>query len=259
MNKAMVQDLLDNFVMKNEKNFDRVSDENPILYNAVIDALDFLSVRFGTGVHIPKIEKEEPKIEKEKVSLNVGDYFINNALETPIVFKIVDFMDSGIGFVDAEKGGNSFRFSTGVGEAVSNFESGKWVKVEPKSIDDDIKEGDILQDSADDQTKFKVLLIGNDLIDLEKLWNGETYSTKLKIIKDRVKKGSLIKITEAVQEQPISKSVKTPKKTSTSKEIKELKEAIEGLETAFDYLEDDEKTQLEELRQKLSQLQQKKS
>jgi hypothetical protein len=253
MNKAMVQDLLDNFVMKNETNFDRVSDENPILYNAVIDALDFLSVRFGTGVHIPKIEKEEPKIEKEepniekeKVSLNVGDYFIND-FDPPIVFKIIDFMDSGIGFVEAEKGDNSFRFGTGVGEAVSNFESGKWVKVEPKSIDEEIKEGDILQDSADDQTNFKVLLIGNDLIDLEKLWNGETYSTKLKIIKDRVKKGSLIKITEAeflliLQQQ-----------------TKELKEAIEGLETAFDYLEDDEKTQLEELRQKLSQLQQKKS
>ena len=246
MNKAMVQDLLDNFVMKNETNFDRVSDENPILYNAVIDALDFLSVRFGTGVHIPKIEKEEPKIEKDKYSFNVGDYFINSDDPT-IIFKIIEFTDNEVIFVDSDKGDNSFRFSWGVFEMANNIASGQWVKVEPKSIDEDIKEGDILQDSADDQTNFKVLLIGNDLIDLEKLWNGETYSTKLKTIKDRVKKGSLIKITEAeflliLQQQ-----------------TKELKEAIEGLETAFDYLEDDEKTQLEELRQKLSQLQQKKS
>jgi hypothetical protein len=199
MDKAMVQDLLDNFVMKNEKNFDRVSDENPILYNAVIDALDFLSVRFGKGVHNPKIEKEDKKLPFE-----VGDYFIND-FDPPIVFKIIHFKDNYIGFVEAEKGDSSFGFSTEIGQAVNNFESGKWVKVEPKSIDEEIK------------------------------------------------------ITEAVQEQPISKSVKTPKKTSTSKEIKELKEAIEGLETAFDYLEDDEKTQLEELRQKLSQLEQKKS
>jgi hypothetical protein len=197
MNKAMVQDLLDNFVMKNEKNFDRVSDENPILYNAVIDALDFLSVRFGTGVHNPKIEKED-----KKLPFKVGDRFIDT--QDPSTILVVNEILNHITNFKYEEG-DGFAFSTFIEDATDNFESGKWVKVEPKSIDEEIK------------------------------------------------------VTEAVQEQPIAKSVKTPKKTSTSKEIKELKEAIEGLETAFDYLEDDEKTQLEELRQKLSQLQQKKS
>jgi hypothetical protein len=217
MDKAMVQDLLDNFVMKNEKNFDRVSDENPILYNAVIDALDFLSVRFGKGVHNPKIEKEEPKIEKEKVSLNVGDYFIND-FDPPIVFKIIDFMDSGIGFVEAEKGDNSFRFGTGIGEAVSNFESGKWVKVEPQIKENfDIKLGDLFQDSSDDQTIFKVSDINGNDVDFVKTWDDNFVFTFDKDkVERKVKNGDWKKVTEIEVFDilyPKKTSVKTPKKT----------------------------------------------
>ena len=143
MDKAQVQDILDDFIVKNESNFDRVSDENPILYNAVIDALDFLSSRFGTGVHTPKVVKEEVKVE-ENLPLKVGDYFINKALEPPIIFKIIEFTDndSQIVFVDADYGDNSFRFGAGVFEMVNNISSGKWVKVEPKSVEDKVKVGD---------------------------------------------------------------------------------------------------------------------
>jgi len=264
MDKAQVQDILDDFIVKNESNFDRVSDENPILYNAVIDALDFLSSRFGTGVHTPKVVKEEIKVE-EKLPLKVGDYFINKALEPPIIFKIIEFTDndSQVVFVDADYGDSSFRFSAGVFEMVNNISSGKWVKVEPKSVEGIVKVGDIFQDSADEESRFKVLKINNDTIDLARLWNGEIYSTQLNRIEDRIKKGTLIKVTEKTQAQPqqVTKtaSVKKPKKASASKEIRELKEAIEGLEAVEEFLEDEEKRELAELRKKLSDLKQKNS
>lgn len=334
MDKAQVQDILDDFIVKNESNFDRVSDENPILYNAVIDALDFLSSRFGTGVHTPKVVKEEVKVE-ENLPFKVGDTFLSKSLEPPIIFKIIDLTDSEVRFVDVEEGDSSFRFGTGIGEAVNNFEIGKWVKVEPKSVDnkakvgdrfvvmpdayivlnadtylyeitgitdtivsiryfafgdvqdidiqlsdfnysienghyvivrekdvffdyinmdeyniisfepffvkynkgweqtyeipndnfaklvaskkliklsnkktttpqikDEIKVGDIFQDSADDQTNFKVLSVGDENVFLEKLWNGESVTMLKNNFKKRVDTGSLIKVTEKTQAQP---------------------------------------------------------
>jgi hypothetical protein len=48
MQKEEVQEVIDNFVMKNSANFERVSNENPKLYDALIGAVNFLSLKYGT-------------------------------------------------------------------------------------------------------------------------------------------------------------------------------------------------------------------
>ena len=69
LDKEKVQDLIDDFVISNDSDIERVSKENHALYDAVISGLSLLSARFGTG-HVPKpifdlkpeeIEEEEPK------------------------------------------------------------------------------------------------------------------------------------------------------------------------------------------------------
>jgi len=54
--KEKVQDLIDDFVVNNVDQINEVAIENPVLYDAVIDALNLLSRKFGTiqAINIPK-------------------------------------------------------------------------------------------------------------------------------------------------------------------------------------------------------------
>ena len=75
LDKEQVQDLIDDFVISNDSDIERVSKENQALYDAVIAGLSLLSNRFGTGhtptpVHQlkPEVvvdEEEEPKPTKK--------------------------------------------------------------------------------------------------------------------------------------------------------------------------------------------------
>lgn len=326
MDNAMVQDLLDNFVMKNETNFDRVSNENPILYSAVIDALDFLSNRFGSSKNIPQKEVKS----EEDLPFKVGDTFIK-AQNPSTIYEVDDILNHTASFKFSE--GNGFAFNLSIEDAKESFESGKfvkvepksadnkikvgdifqdtiddkfivkltdikvneyefekisdenfnftfdkamveakvkdgiWKRVEPKSADDEIKLGDLFQDSSDDQTIFRVFDIKSGEVYFEKTWDGKF---AFKFVKDKVrqkvKNGDWKKVTEVevfdiLYPKKVTKatSVTKTKKATLSKEIKELKEAIDGLEAVENFLEDNEKKELAELRKKLSDLQQKNS
>jgi hypothetical protein len=56
LDKEKVQDLIDDFVINNVEQINDVATENPVLYDAVIDALNLLSKKFGTlqSVNVPK-------------------------------------------------------------------------------------------------------------------------------------------------------------------------------------------------------------
>jgi hypothetical protein len=56
LNKEKVQDLIDDFVVNNVDQINEVAAENPIVYDAVIDALNLLSRKFGTiqAINVPK-------------------------------------------------------------------------------------------------------------------------------------------------------------------------------------------------------------
>ena len=55
MEKERLQELLDSFVVNNETNIENVAVENPLLYDAVINTLSFLSSKFGTSKEIKKL------------------------------------------------------------------------------------------------------------------------------------------------------------------------------------------------------------
>ncbi len=67
MENQEVQEVIDNFVMKNSANFERVSNENPKLYDALIGAVNFLSLKYGTQgqtvVAEPIIPEPQPEIQ----------------------------------------------------------------------------------------------------------------------------------------------------------------------------------------------------
>jgi hypothetical protein len=73
LDKEQVQDLLDDFVISNDSDIERVSNENKALYDAVIAGLSLLSNRFGTG-HVPTpVSKLKPQVvidEDEKPKSN---------------------------------------------------------------------------------------------------------------------------------------------------------------------------------------------
>jgi hypothetical protein len=65
MEKQEVQEVIDNFVMKNSANFERVSKENTGLYDALIGAVNFLSLKYGTQGEevVPELTLSEPQAE----------------------------------------------------------------------------------------------------------------------------------------------------------------------------------------------------
>ena len=69
MQKEEVQELIDNFVMKNSENFERVSKENTELYDALIGAVNFISLKYGTQGEETLVEPIVPEPQPEILSI----------------------------------------------------------------------------------------------------------------------------------------------------------------------------------------------
>jgi len=123
MDRVQVQEVLDDFIIKNDQQIDRVSSENPLLYNAVIDALDYLSGRFGTGVHIPKVEKKAEKKVEEDIKL--GDLFIDSE-DDQTIFRVIDINGEDVDF--EKTWDNNFAFTFSKEKVRQKIEDGEWVK-----------------------------------------------------------------------------------------------------------------------------------
>lgn len=65
LDKEIAQDIIDDFVLSNEVEFETIEAENPALFDATLYALNFLSSRFGTGQKMQIVEK--PKVVQEVV------------------------------------------------------------------------------------------------------------------------------------------------------------------------------------------------
>jgi hypothetical protein len=65
LDKEIAQDIIDDFVLSNEVEFETIEAENPALFDATLFALNFLSSRFGTGQKMQIVEK--PKVVQEVV------------------------------------------------------------------------------------------------------------------------------------------------------------------------------------------------
>lgn len=77
-----IQNLLDDFILKNDAEIQRVSTENPLLLKSVLDVVEIISKKYGSG-KAPEIKLEEPVEEKSEevvdkdadIELKEGDKF----------------------------------------------------------------------------------------------------------------------------------------------------------------------------------------
>lgn len=93
-----IQTILDDFILKNDAEIERVSAENPLLLKSVLDVVDILSKKYGTG-KTTEIQKEEPVEEKseevtkttDSLPFKEGDYFyhIQDKRSVYMIFKIL--------------------------------------------------------------------------------------------------------------------------------------------------------------------------
>ena len=93
-----IQNILDDFILKNDGELERVSTENPLLLKSVLDVVDVLSKKFGTG-KTTEVSKPEPVEEKsEEVIIKAdtlpfkeGDYFYHKDDKRSVymIFKIL--------------------------------------------------------------------------------------------------------------------------------------------------------------------------
>jgi hypothetical protein len=65
LDKEKAQDVIDDFVITNDVELNEISTQNPALFDATLNALNFLSSRFGTGQKMQIVEK--PKVVQEVV------------------------------------------------------------------------------------------------------------------------------------------------------------------------------------------------
>ena len=65
LDKEIAQDLIDDFVLSNDVELNTISTQNPVLFDATLNALNFLSARFGIGQKMQIVEK--PKVVQEVV------------------------------------------------------------------------------------------------------------------------------------------------------------------------------------------------
>jgi hypothetical protein len=103
LNKEKVQDLIDDFVVSNVDQINEVATESPMVYDAVINALNLLSRKFGTiqAINIPKpaapIEVEVPKANAINPIVQIGATFIDTKDHETKVEKI-NFEDEIVTF-----------------------------------------------------------------------------------------------------------------------------------------------------------------
>jgi hypothetical protein len=103
LNKEKVQDLIDDFVVSNVDQINEVATESPMVYDAVINALNLLSRKFGTiqAINIPKPaakkEVEVPKANALHPSVQIGVTFIDTKDHKTKVEKI-NFEDEVVTF-----------------------------------------------------------------------------------------------------------------------------------------------------------------
>jgi hypothetical protein len=200
LNKEKVQDLIDDFVVNNVDQINDVASENPVLYDAVIDALNLLSRKFGTiqAINIPK--PEAPKLEVPKANA------LNPIVQEDAIFIDIKDNETKVGLIDTDNelvyfkrlDNNSFvklKFSV-VNDAI---EKGG-IKLKEKPLNPLVKVGAQFEDRDNS---------GNPLVTILEIDNGaqevkfmrENYPDQIgytfKVVNDIIEDGFWVPVTKA--------------------------------------------------------------
>jgi hypothetical protein len=179
LSNEQVQIILDDFVVDNAEDINEVQNTNPVLYDAVIDALNYISKKFGTQdkLEIPetirKVEEvvEIPTKEQEKKQspLVVGDIFRG----TGPFFEVILVKDDIIYFNKLDD--STPTQSVSIERAELSLSDGSWKKVRRP------KRGDVFKSSIGKEYIIRNISTSN--IDIEIAWyeNNGIKSTSFKI------------------------------------------------------------------------------
>lgn len=95
METTQVDSIIQDFVLRNDAELEKAQSENPQLYDAVIDALNFLSQKFGSGEKLEaKPKPPQTSISVSATSVNVGDRFFGR--EGSVIFKVREIKDDAV-------------------------------------------------------------------------------------------------------------------------------------------------------------------
>lgn len=204
LNKEKVQDLIDDFVVSNVDQINEVATANPMVYDAVINALNLLSRKFGTiqAINIPKpaapIEPEKQKANALHPSVQLLEDFVDIKGNETRVGRI-DYENEEVTFFTADpKKPIKLKFSV-VNDAI---EKGAIKLVGPPKLNPLIK---VDEKFIDKNTKnvfiVKEIIRLNEEVRLLKWENKTNVTLDFSVINDLISRGDWVPFTQA-QTQP---------------------------------------------------------
>jgi len=134
LDKEKAQDVIDDFVITNDVELNEISTQNPALFDATLNALNFLSSRFGTGQKMQIVEK--PKVVQEVVQgglpFKEGDKFIVPSDVKGVVYNLTDIdLTKGevkVSWFDTTEN-KTKKITNYIRSVTENFNVGNWVLV----------------------------------------------------------------------------------------------------------------------------------
>lgn len=200
LNKEKVQDLIDDFVVSNVEQINEVATANPMVYDAVINALNLLSRKFGTiqAINIPKpaapIEPEKQKANALHPSVQMLEDFVDTKGNETRVGRI-DYENEEVTFFTADpKNRIKLKFSV-VNDAIERGnikllnETPKLnplIKVDEKFIDKNTKNVFIV----------KEIIRLNEEVRLLKWENKTNVTLDFSVINDLISRGDWLPYTQ---------------------------------------------------------------
>ena len=206
LNKEKVQDLIDDFVVSNLDQISEVGNTNPILYDAVIDALNLLSRKFGNvqTINVPK--PAAPIATELNPIVQVGAKFKQENGKLIQILQI-DKNDNDLngGIVTYEREGklavrnNNF---TEINRLIANGDLVHVYESKSEALDPSIQKGALFKDNRPNKfDTFVIDEIDNDagfvrLVDL----NGDyLISLTFARVNDHIKRGDWVLVAQAKQ------------------------------------------------------------
>jgi hypothetical protein len=133
LDKEQAQGIIDDFVFSNDTELQKISGENKALFNATINALDFLSKKFGTGQEISK----DRVLQMSELPFNIGDKFYIGTRGSDSVYTIENILiDKGIVPISVlTKDNQVHSYEYPIDQVKKAFDDGTWIKIPKKEED----------------------------------------------------------------------------------------------------------------------------
>lgn len=210
--KDKTQDIIDAFIVKNAENISNIAKTKPAFHSAVLNALNFLSGRFGTGeaVDVPVVEKAV-----DPYSLKVGDFFkgvdkSKNSTEGLVFFEIKKIDQPNV-FVDilSITGQRTKDVDLFYDGTMQKIREGDWIKIDSLPIFSSahvaitpIKVGDVFR-TQDSKSGNEYYIIVMKMVDKENMIvdivNNNNYRTedvdyKIEQANEKIQNGIWVKV-----------------------------------------------------------------